>query len=706
MLSTIYTMFPFLCIVALASLTFGSSLAYDFVWDDKIFIIGKPIYRQFDLHNIIFHPYSPANGVEYLPVRDLSYVIDYYIWGQSEFGFHLTNLLLYILSAVLLYHLVARLLVVIGTPSSDNGVSIRYSILPMCTTLLFVAHPLHCQVVAFIIQRNTLLSGLFFFSSLLLYLKHVVASTGMSRFVYWFSAFVCCLLAFFSKATSITLPVVMALILLCSARRRNLKSWFALTPFFIASILTAWLFSEIARHTGFINSNPMDFGAFSPTVKLARALQIPWFYLSKLIIPINLAPEYGTHLSSYISHLPALLSLAALFATSFLMWRLRCNHQLAVFAIGCYAITLLPVLNLLPTYPVVADRYAYLPSFGFCLLSAYFIVAVIKNKILLTSLFAFVMVLLCVLSFREVRIWRDDRTLYEAMIAREPELAMGYARLGYTLLQEWKPEEALKFFNKAAELDPMVPDYECQMGSRAMKAGNFNSAIEWFDKALMKKETHIVSLFLCGVAYTKSSDLLNASRYFSRVILSPDSDINSLKQKARFGLEKIVKPFVEQQAIEIRKQKNTPDLIHHALAGLYYKYHLFDDAFRELDTVPQLEDRFDENLMRASMYAAQGMQDKALLYYSLCLKEMPEDAKLLYGAGQTYQRQRNFTDALECYCKASRNDPGWDAPLFQQAVIYFLTGERDKALSGFKALRQHPYLKWKVAAYELKLEEL
>lgn len=699
-------MFPSLCIVALASLTFGSSLAYDFVWDDKIFIIGKPIYRQFDLHNIIFHPYSPANGVEYLPVRDLSYVLDYYIWGQSEFGFHLTNLLLYILSAVLLYHLVTRLLVVIGTPSSDNGVSIRYSILPMCTTLLFVAHPLHCQVVAFVIQRNTLLSGLFFFSSLMLYLKHLVAPTGMSRFVYWFSAFSCCLLAFFSKATSITLPVVMALILLCSSRRRNIKSWFALTPFFIASILTAWLFSDIARNTGFINANPMDFGAFSPTVKLARALQIPWFYLSKLIMPIHLAPEYGTHFSSFISHLPVLLSLTALFATSLLIWRLRCCHPLAVFAIGCYVINLLPVLNLLPTYPVVADRYAYLPSFGFCLLMAYFLVSVINNRVLLTSLIALVTVIWCVISFQEIRIWREDRTLYEAMIAREPGLARGYARLGYTLLQERRPEEALKLFNKAAELDPIIPDYECQMGNRAMKAGNFSCAIKWFEKALLRKDTHIVSLFLCGVAYTKTNDLLNASCYFNRVISSPDADFNSLKQKARFGLEKIVKPFVEQQAIEIRKQKNTPDLIHHALAELYYKYHLFDDAFRELDTASQLEDRFDGNLMRANMYAAQGMQNKALLYYSLCLKERPEDAKLLYGAGQTYQRQRKFTDALECYGKASRNDSGWDDPLFQQAVIYFLTGERDKALSGFKALRQHPHLKWKVAAYERKLDEL
>jgi hypothetical protein len=83
--------FPYCLLAVIAAVLFGNSLGHEFVWDDHIYLLNKPVYQSFNLRRMFF---SLANDLEYLPVRDLSYAIDYAIWGRNPFGFHLTNLLL------------------------------------------------------------------------------------------------------------------------------------------------------------------------------------------------------------------------------------------------------------------------------------------------------------------------------------------------------------------------------------------------------------------------------------------------------------------------------------------------------------------------------------------------------------------------------------------------------------------------------------
>ncbi len=93
-------------LVCVASV-FGSATGFDFVWDDRILLLGQDAYETFDLRRIFF---SLANRVEYLPVRDLSYALDYALWGENPFGFHLTNLLLYLLNTACVYSITRQLM--------------------------------------------------------------------------------------------------------------------------------------------------------------------------------------------------------------------------------------------------------------------------------------------------------------------------------------------------------------------------------------------------------------------------------------------------------------------------------------------------------------------------------------------------------------------------------------------------------------------
>src|SRR5512143_3247937 len=86
------TRFLHLVLLFIVTAVYSHCVKNGFVWDDRIFLIGNSVYKNFDMSHILF---ARANGVEYLPVRDLTYAIDYAFWGENPFAFHVTNLIIF-----------------------------------------------------------------------------------------------------------------------------------------------------------------------------------------------------------------------------------------------------------------------------------------------------------------------------------------------------------------------------------------------------------------------------------------------------------------------------------------------------------------------------------------------------------------------------------------------------------------------------------
>ncbi|HEY6007744.1 MAG TPA: hypothetical protein VIU40_05425, partial [Geobacteraceae bacterium] len=147
---------PHLLFLLLVAAVYGNTLANGFVWDDYPLILASDTYRSIDLVRFFT---TAANGLEYLPLRDLSLALDYALWGTDPRGFHLTNLLLYLLNVSAVYWLTATAGAFLA-PGIDTG---RQRFVALGCALLFLLHPLHSQAVSFVTSRNTLLSGLFTF---------------------------------------------------------------------------------------------------------------------------------------------------------------------------------------------------------------------------------------------------------------------------------------------------------------------------------------------------------------------------------------------------------------------------------------------------------------------------------------------------------------------------------------------------------------
>ena len=187
----------------LAFAIFGKSLGNDFVdFDDGLLIFENPIIQEISVWSLkqAFTTYDPEL---YVPLTMISYQIDHLLWGMNPFGFHLTNLVLHTMNA-LLVTLFIRLLMR----------RLSYHLLPVLCGLLFLVHPLHTEAVAWASARKDVLSSFFFLLSVCSYLQwreREKKEERSGKLLYSFSIFAFAL-GLLAKVSIIMLPVILLLI--------------------------------------------------------------------------------------------------------------------------------------------------------------------------------------------------------------------------------------------------------------------------------------------------------------------------------------------------------------------------------------------------------------------------------------------------------------------------------------------------------------
>ena len=136
--------------LAAVLVVYAKTAGYPLVWDDLV-LSTRPVYAGCDLATILM---SPANGFEYLPVRDLTLCFDHAVFDEWPGGFHATNIFFFGLAVLLLLPLYRRLFGATRTTALAN----RARLLALLATLVFVLHPLQVEAVAFVTGRNAVLA--------------------------------------------------------------------------------------------------------------------------------------------------------------------------------------------------------------------------------------------------------------------------------------------------------------------------------------------------------------------------------------------------------------------------------------------------------------------------------------------------------------------------------------------------------------------
>lgn len=514
-----------LTIAAATILVFVPSLENGFVdWDDNLNFVRNPYYRGLGPAQLRWMLGATVTG-HWIPVTWLTLGLDYVLWGMNPAGYHLTNVLLHTLNAVV-FALVAARLLRLARPRSDEA-TLRIG--AAAAALFFALHPLRAESVAWVTERRGLLSGFFGLLTVWTYLRMCAAASSSPR-RRWLAASVgCYALALGSKAAVVPLPVVLLVLDAYPLRRlgsqlrdwtaREARSvWLEKLPYALLAAVAATIALAV-NHARWIAA-PLT--SYPPAARLAMLSYGLVFYVERTFVPFALNPLY--ELPERVSPLePRFLAgvVTAIVVTGVLVvLRRRWPAGLALWLSS--SLVLVPVSGLFQAgHQLVADRYSYLSCLPWALLIGATVCAVLDAAaagrlrrsvaVLAVGTVALWVAALAGMTWFQVQVWRDTETLWRYALELNPTCALCRNQLGAELGNRGEVVQAAQLFRQALALRPDDPGLSSNLGLALLKTGHPADAIPHLARALERNPADVETRVHLGVALASAGRLDEAT---------------------------------------------------------------------------------------------------------------------------------------------------------------------------------------------------
>ncbi|HSE96385.1 MAG TPA: tetratricopeptide repeat protein [Methylomirabilota bacterium] len=453
---------------ALTALVYVPVLDYGFLsFDDSHNLRSNLAYRGLGWPQLQWMFTTTRLG-HYIPVTWLSFGLDYVLWGMDPFGYHLTNLVLHVLGAVLCFELARRLLAHVGplSPGALTGGA-------AATAFLFAVHPLRVESVAWLTERRDVLSGVLFFTTLLLYVRASEVPAPRARRLR-LAAVATYALALGAKASVMTLPAVLLLLDVYPLRRLppEVRTWTRpaavavlreKVPFLaVGGVGAVVAYLAQAREVPLLGGGSIA----SRAVHIAYSL---WFYLIKTVVPIWLSPIYEAPAQIELADPRFAVAVVGTLVVTALVLALRHRWPGALAAWIYYGVMLAPVSGVVRNGPqLTADRFSYLPCLGFALLVGGGLAVALDaawrgrsrpaRPWLASAAVAAAILVLGILARGQTEIWRDSPSLWGHAARLDPGCLRCAQRLGIALLAEGRLAAGLEDVQRALRLSPGAHD--------------------------------------------------------------------------------------------------------------------------------------------------------------------------------------------------------------------------------------------------------
>ncbi len=484
-----------------------------FVWDDDFYVTQNATLRSLGGLKAIW--LKPGATSQYYPLVFTSFWVEHHLWGSQPLGYHLVNVLLHAVNAVLLWRVLRRLEVA-GA---------------WWVAAIFALHPVNVESVAWVAERKNTLSGFFYLLAALAWLRFRSLTVGETARAtdwryYWLALglFVC---ALFSKTVTCSLPAVLMLLMWWKGRLEK-RDGLALAPWFVlgaaAGYTTRWMEQRLVA-----DGAEWKLSFIQRCLLAGRAL---WFYAGKLCWPRQLTfiyPRWQIDAGAVWQYSFPLTALAVLVTLWFLRVRVGKGPLVAVLFFG---VTLAPALGFVNVYPFrysyVADHFQYLASIGLITLAVGTGVAVFqragrRGRELGTLAGAVVLLLLGTATWGQAHVYWDLETLWRDTLAKNPDTWLAQNNLGTVLRQADKPEEAIGHFKRAVQLKPDLAEAHYNLGVTLAQLNRFPEAIGHYEQALRFKPDFAEAHYNLGVALAESGRVTEAMEHWEEALrLNPD----------------------------------------------------------------------------------------------------------------------------------------------------------------------------------------
>jgi tetratricopeptide (TPR) repeat protein len=422
-------------------LAYSSAIKGPFLWDDHKYITNNELLGAPDgLFRIWFSTDVPS---QYFPLVYTTFRFEFQLWGLNPIGYHVDNIILHIISALLLWLILTRL----SIPAA------------FVAAAAFALHPVNVESVAWISERKNTLMLVFLLLSVFFYFELVLRSPTRRRtVVFYLLSLFCFALSLFSKTTACVLPLVLILLLWFKQVPLNARRIIQVTPYFVLSLamglLTIW-WEKNHQGVGLI-----DLG-LSVSDKLLIASRAIWFYTGKIFWPFDLAFSYprwkidAAQPAQYVWLLACLITAGGLF-----IFRRRIGRG-PVAAVIFFVIALFPMLGFFTLYTFlyswVADHYAYMATIGLITLAASVGSRVIyrlgkRGRMVGPVVAAVVLIALGFLTWRQAGLYSNPELIWRDTLKKNPDSWLAHNNLGLILIAGNNPDEAVVHLSRSLEL--------------------------------------------------------------------------------------------------------------------------------------------------------------------------------------------------------------------------------------------------------------
>lgn len=516
-----------LLIALLVCVVYFPCLHNGFIWDDDANIFANPaltepgglprIWGTFDLY-------------QYYPLTFTSFYLEHLLWGFNPPGYHVISILLQAVNSVLVFLLLQQI-----------GV---HRPLALFISMLFAIHPIQAESVAWATERKNLLSASFYLSSFLAYARFIDSGR--------FRLYAVSLLLFFgallAKSVTVTLPLSLLLLEFVRGKPLTRGAVLRITPFLIPAVLMGIvaIYMEASR-AGAVG----DEFSFTATQRMLIASRALLFYPAKIILPFNMCfiyPQWKINPHTLGEYWPPLL----LAGVAFLLWLFRKKMpRMAWFALGHYLVTIGPASGMINfyfmRYSFVQNHFQYLAGLGIMMVAGIAGRAVIRSSHLPFKagfLAASLVVAGCgLLTFDQCGMYRNNTTLWNDTIKKNPACWMAFNNLGVIAVNEGKLQEGIALYRKALAINPRIIETHNNIGSAYMLQGMVDQAIAAYQQSFAISPNLAQVRANLGFAYAKKGLLDEAVAELKKAV-----ELNPFLAEAYYTLGSLLERRGEVQA--------------------------------------------------------------------------------------------------------------------------------------------------------------
>ena len=537
-----------LLILAATLWIYWPALHGGWIWDDVWYVTTNPLMHGWI--GLWKFWYRPGSWVEFYPLQETVQWLQWQMWGNDTFGYHMTNVGLHMTSALLVWRLLGKL----GLRQAWLG------------GLIFAVHPVQVESVALVSELKNTLSLPFFLWSMMAWIDF---QDGKLRIDYqrslgWF------LVAMLCKVSMSPFPVVILLYAWWKRERIEGKDVKESVPFFLVAIIltatTLWaghLYEASTHHL--ISPVPLD-GILS---RIDAAGLISTVYFARCFLPVDLIYVYGQwplHPESAVQYLPWLGWLAV----GGWLWAKRSTWgRHGLFGLGFFFIFLAPFLGFISAsymnFIWAMDHLLYIPIIG---LIALFVAIMegLSSRIstwarpVMSGVLACLVVLAAWTSHAFAGLFLNQETFWGHIVECNPEFWLGQDNLGCDLAAQHRYQDSIGHLQKAIDLRPDDPEGYDNLGVSLDKLGQTDAAAALFQKAIaLNSEDSQAYLNLGGVDQRKGKSVEAEALFRQGLKIAPnDESLNNNEATI------LVQSHRAAEAIPLyrRALENDPDSAH------------------------------------------------------------------------------------------------------------------------------------------------